>query len=481
VAAEGTNEQRDDADARVTELEAAVAERDARIAEHEAIIAKLVAQIEELKEKLNRNSSNSHLPPSSDRPGSGGSKGREKKFGKRKRGGQKGRRGAHRVLLPAADIDEFIDMFPASCEGCGAELPNVVDLAPRRYQVIELLVGKRHIAEFRRHEVGCKRCGQRTLAAYDPARIPASPFGPQLIARVAMLTGAYHLSRRNTRQLLRELFGIEISLGSISAMEERASAALKPAFEEAECAVQDVDVKHTDATSWLRAGVTKSLWTLASTTITVYKILADGQRDTIRSLFGALKGILVSDRTKVLSFWAMKFRQICWAHLMRKFVSFAERDGPAGALGRELLDYTALVFDCWHAFKSGTLDREQLVASMRPVQLQFEAALERAVTANILRLSGSCTDILAHREALWTFVTHDGVDPTNNLAERALRGFVLWRKRSFGCQSERGEQFAERVMTVVQTLRQQGRDVLDFLVRSLTAHVAGAVAPALAS
>ena len=493
MAVEGSEDERVEAGARIAKLEAAVADRDAKLAErdkkiaeqasklaeHEAVIAKLVAQIEELTEKLNQNSGNSHLPPSSDRPGASPRKGSKKKKGKRKRGGQKGRRGAHRALAPAAEVDEFVEMFPACCEGCGSDLPKTPDSDPRRYQLLELLVGKRHITEFRRHAVKCPRCGHRTRAAYDREVIPASPFGPELVAKVAVLTGAYHLSRRHAQQLLREFFGVVISLGSISAIEERASAALKPAYEEAEQAVQDADVKHADGTTWLRAGALLSLWTLASVTVTVYKILANGQSETIRSMFGALKGILVSDRAKVFGFWAMKFRQICWAHLLRKFISFAERDGPAGTIGRELVQYTALVFEYWHAFETGQFTRDELVTWMRPLQVQFEAALRRAVAADIARLSGSCADILQHGDALWTFVTHDGVSPTNNDAERALRPFVLWRKRSFGCQSERGERFAERVMTAVQSLRKQGRDVLDFLVRSVTAHATGGEAPAL--
>lgn len=466
--------------ARIAMLEAELLARDAKLAEIEAVVVKLVAQNGELREKLDRNSRNSHLPPSSDGPGqSARGKGKGGKAGKRKRGGQKGHRGAHRMLMPVEEVDDPIDLFPECCEDCGAMLPETPDSDPRRHQVLELLIGKRHITEFRRHEVGCRICGHRTRAGYDSATIPSSPFGPQLTAKVAMLTGVYHLSRRNAQQLVRELFGISISLGAISAMEARASEALKPAFEQAERAVQDVDVKHTDGTSWLRAGVSKSLWTLASTTVIVYRILADGQRDTIRSMFGVLKGILVSDRAKVFGFWAMKLRQICWAHLLRKFVSFSERDGPARAIGRELLDYTALVFEYWHGFTTGQLTRDDLAKWMRPLEIQFEAALRRAVSAGIERLSGSCADILEHREALWTFVTHEGVEPTNNFAERALRSFVLWRRRSFGCQSERGERFAERVMTVVQTLRQQGRDVLDYLVRSVTAHRDAASAPAL--
>ena len=175
----------------------------------------------------------------------------------------------------------------------------------------------------------------------------------------------------------------------------------------------------------------------------------------------------------------MSFRQICFAHLLRKFVAFSERTGRAGELGRELLDYTALVFEYWHGYQDGMLTRQELELWLRPVRRGLERALERGEKANIERLSRACTDILAHRAALWTFVSHDGVQPTNNHAERELRAFVLWRKRSFGCQSERGERFAERMMTAVHTARKQGKTVLDFLVHTIMAHIAGTAAPQL--
>ena len=472
-----TGDQRD----RIAELEAQLAARDAEIVELKAIIAELNRKLEVLTEKLGQNSSNSHLPPSSDGPGASAKKAKERRKvpSTRKRGGQKGRRGAHRQLLPPDKIDAFVDLFPVACEGCGAMLPQIPDLAPRRYQWLELLACKPHLTEIRRHEVECEHCGHRTLAPYDAQKIPPSPFGPRLTAVVAMLTGVYHLSRRCAQRLLREILGIELSLGTISAMEARASAALVPAVDEAQRQVEGSEVKHTDATSWLRTGILMSLWTIASAMATVYRIVGDGCRETIRPLFGTREGILVSDRASVFKFWSMPCRQICWAHLLRKFVSFSERDGPAGAIGRELLECTSLVFDYWRGFKDGSLTREELVAWTRPVQRQFEAVLERAVAAEIPRLSGSCADVLEHREALWTFVKHPGVEPTNNHAERELRAFVLWRKRSFGSQSDRGERFAERVMTVAHTARKQGKDVLDFIVRSLTACIRGTTPPSL--
>jgi transposase len=199
----------------------------------------------------------------------------------------------------------------------------------------------------------------------------------------------------------------------------------------------------------------------------------------VRKLYDTFRGILVSDRATVFDFWEMAFRQVCWAHLLRKFVSFSERDGPAGRFGRELLECTALVFEYWHGFKDGQLTRDELATWMRPLQRRFELVLERAAAAGIARLSGSCADILAHRDALWTYVTHEGVDPTNNHAERELRAFVLWRRRSFGSQSERGERFAERVMTVAHTARKRGIGVLDFMVACCSASMRGTTPPML--
>jgi transposase len=469
-------------DAKLAERDAKLAERDAKLAELVEVVAKLTSQIEKLTEQLGQNSKNSHRPPSSDGPGAGsrgGASGQRRPGTGRKRGGQKGHRGSHRELLPAARVNEFVDLFPAVCLGCARPLQKVLDAAACRHQQLDLRDHRPHLTEFRRHELQCEHCGMWTRAAYARGQIPASAFGPCLTAVVGMLTGAYHLSRRSAQKLLLELFGISISLGAISGMEARASEALKSAYAEAEREVQYAGIKHTDATSWTRAGKLMSLWTLASVAATVYRIFADGCRATIRPLFGPAKGILVSDRAGVFMFWSMALRQICFAHLVRKFVAFSERAGPAGALGCELLEYTALVFEYWHGYKDGILTRQELEYWLRPVRRGLERALECGEKANIERLSGACADILEHRDALWTFVTHEGVPPTNNHAELELRAFVMWRKRSFGSQSERGERFAERMMTVVHTARKQGKTVLDFLVRALTAHINGTMAPQL--
>lgn len=468
-------------DERIAELRLALAERDAEIAELKERVAQLAALVEQLTEKLNQNSTNSHLPPSSDGPGAGsrGAGTSKKPKSKRKRGGQKGHRGAHRHLLPPELVNTFADLFPEVCLSCAAALAPRLDPHAHRYQQVDLRDHRPHLTEWRCHECPCDRCGARTRAAYDASVIPSLAFGPRLTAVAVLLTGVYHLSRRQAQRLLRELFGIRISLGALSAMERRASKALESAYEEAKREVEAAEVKHSDATSWLRAGSLTSLWTLACASATVYAIFADGKRETIRPFFGTQHGILVSDRASVFTFWSMVFRQVCWSHLIRKFIAFSERDGPPGTFGRVLLDCAALVFEYWHGYRDGALTRDELETWIQPVRRHFERTLKAAANAGLERLSGSCADILAHKEALWAFVTHQGVEPTNNHAERELRAFVLWRRRSFGSQSDRGERFAERVMTVVHTARKQGMAVLNFIAQSIEAHFAGTPAPCL--
>jgi len=468
----------------LAEKAAELAEQAAELVELRVLVMELRKENAQLIEKLGENSGNSNKPPSSDGPG--GSKrrsGQDKKAKKRckkgkKRGGQPGHPGASRALVPAEKVTYIEDIFPSRCENCQANLPEVADPKAKRYQVVEVPPFEPEVTEYRRHGVRC-RCGYTTRVPFAESDIPRSAFGQRLTGLVTLLTGVYHVSRRKTAKLLLDICGVRISLGSISALEERMSVALEPAVAEAWTEVQNASVKHTDGTSWLQDGQMRSLWTLASKAATVFKIVPSSSRKVLRPLFGALRGILVSDRAKALGFWAMKWRQVCWAHLLRKFVSFSERAGPAGRLGRTLVDYTGLLFTYWHDYKDGKLDGRKFRAWMEPVRMQLEALLDQAVKAQVAGLSGSCADILAHREALWTFVDHDGVEPTNNHAEREIRAFVLWRKRSFGTRSERGNRYAERVMTAAHTARKQNKDLLAFFTACAEAEQAGTPAPSL--
>lgn len=468
-----------DTERRIAELEALLAEKERENAELRARVAELEKKVEAVLLELGRRSNNSNRPPSSDSPTDRAERAQRRGKSDRSRGGQPNHRGHRRELVPAAEVDDVVQLFPSHCEHCSAGLPAVEGADPIRFQLTELPAFEPHVTEYRRHSVKCPRCHKMTTAPHDATRIPTSPFGPRLMSFVGVLTGYYHLSRRKAASLLSDMMGVKLSLGAVSTVEKRVSDAVARPVQEAWQRVVQGDVKHTDGTTWYQSGVTLSLWVIATAVATVFKVLANGQKETLEPLFGQPHGVLVSDRATALTFWAMERRQICWAHLLRKFVSFSERDGPGGKFGRELLDYTGILFDYWHQYRNGELSGEVFRAWMTPLRQHVEALLERAVRSEIAHVAGSCADILEHRAALWTFVVEDGVEPTNNHAERELRAFVLWRKKSYGAQSERGNRFAERLMTIAHTARKQNKNVIEFITECCVAYVDGATPPSL--
>ena len=327
--------------------------------------------------------------------------------------------------MPLEQVAVFVEMYPAKCENCWVALPQTRDDNAERYQVTEVPPIVPHTTEYRRNAVKCTCCGFTTQAKLGA--VPLSPFGPRLMALIGLFVGTYHLSRRRTGELLHDVLGVKISLGALSAIEARVSDAVASSWAQIWAKVTAAAVKHTDATSWLHRHASLAV---GCCLFVRDRLQNSAQRQcrprapTLRRLHGH-SGQRQSHRLFV---WHMANRQICWSHLLRKFVSFSERDGPMRELGEELIDYAALVFRYWHAFKDGKLDRAALVLKMAPVRLQFEACLKRAVAAKLSELSGSCDDILHHSAALWTFVDQLGVEPTSRVGDR--RGGV---QAALGC------------------------------------------------
>jgi len=448
------------------------------VAQQQESIARLLKRVAELEAQLGQNSSNSGKPHSSDTPEQRSKRPKQKGSGKQ-RGGQPGHKGHRRELVPPEQVTATLDHFPEACGACGHDLPAVPCAEPLRHQVTELPVVVPEVTEHRLHDGTCDRCGHVTRAKL-PAGVPQGMCGPRLIALIGLLTGPNRLSRRQAVTLLSEVLGIHLSLGTLSESEQRLSEALAVPVERALEHVCHERVKHVDATGWSQAGQARSLWTIASTLVTVFAITLDGSREHLRGLLAIVRGILVSDRAPQFRFWAMHMRQICWAHLLRKFVTFSEDKNPKVAqLGEVLLLFGQELFHQWHRVRDGTLSRAAFRRETMALRTCVEQLLQRGVDLGLPEVSGSCANLLKHRQAMWTFIDKAGVEPTNNHAERELRAFVLWRKASFGSQSDRGCRFAERIMTVVHTLRKQRRSVLDFLTTAVAAHLRNAPAPSL--
>lgn len=435
-----------------------------------AQIEALSKQVETLTRERNKNSSNSNKPPSSDNLGDRRKIRRRKKSTGKKRGGQPGHKGSARKLLPADKVDDVREHYPDYCEICEQVPPRRSHGKPYIQQVVDLREnsGGRYVLEHRCHAVHCT-CGAIVPAPIGKA--PSSAFGPRLASVVCALTGNFQLSRRQVVVALAEIFDITMSLGSVSNIEGRMATALAVPSDEAMQSAESATIKHADETSWLRDFERCSAWVFATKWVSVFRIAVDGKRKTLRKLLKRTCGILVSDRASVFLYWSMARRQICWSHLLRSFIDFSQRDGPAAELGRELADSAELVFIYWRQLETKVIDRVEFVRLERAVRDGMKPCLERAASAGIPEVSGSCANMLEHWEAMWTFIDVPGATPTNNHAERELRRLVLWRRRCFGSQSERGDRFVERMMTVTHSLRKQGRDVLAFLHGCLLAQL----------
>lgn len=434
-----------------------------------AVFHTLIARIRDLEARLNQNSSNSSRPPSSDRPWDKPEKKKKQPSG-RKRGGQPGHSPHRRELFPPDKVDVVRDCQPVSCAHCSNAFQEGVDeeLDPDRHQVVDVPVVKPFVTEYILHVRQCSKCLGETRAAL-PAGVPLSCFGPRLQAWVAVLTVRYRLSKREAQDLLREIAGVVMSLGSISDVESYVSQALEAPVGEIQQALKQVDVVGHDETGWREDSQKAWLWTTVDDNYAVYKIDLKRSGEVARSLLGGVnfQGYVQSDRYKAYNCYPMERRQICHAHLARDYKKIADREGPGRPIGEALCKLEAKAFHYWHEFKRGDILRPTLQARTAPVKREIRKLLDRGTACGDSRVEGMCKDILLHWPAMWTYLKVEGLEPTNNAREQALRPYVLWRKGSFGTQSERGSRFMERMMSVVQTCRLQGRHLLSFVVQAI--------------
>ncbi len=451
-------------------------ERDRRIAELERRVA-------ELEARLGTNSSNSSLPPSANPPGA--PKPVQKKKSKRPAGGQLGHPPQLRRLLPAERVNHFKHLVPKRCERCAAALPaqpSPGDPEPTRFQTIELPPVIAEVTEYQGHARTCPCCGHRTHAVI-PAAVRAHSVGPRLTGTLSYFSGCHGLSKRGVEEIADAVFDAPIALGTVCNLEQEVGAALETAHQEAVAAVRQAAVKNADETSWKLAGALCWLWAAATTRVVAFVIHARRSAAGLTAILGLeILGILCSDRWGPYNRVPPQRRQICWAHLKRDFQKIIDRGGPEEWVGREGRRLVRKVFAAWHGFRDGQVTRAQLEARLAPVMRRMNRVLlEGAILGADPTVVRFCENVLALEPALWTFVTTEGVEPTNNHVERLLRRAVLWRRRSFGCWSGNGCRFVERILTVVQTRRLQAKNVLDYLHEAVLAHRTGQPCPSLLS
>jgi transposase len=449
-----------------------------QIAQLQQANAALQQRVADLEAHIGQHSQNSSKPPSADPPSSPPRPPKTPRG--RKPGGQKGHPRHQRPDPPADQLDVVREHYPDACPRCQEPLTDVqrdACLVQTQY-VWELPVVRPHITAHHYHTVCCPACGV-LVTAERPADVAAGAFGPRVAASVTVLRGDYHLSVRNVARLLADFFGLPLSLGSVVTLQQEGSAALAPVYTAIHTAVQQQQRCNIDETGWKEAGKRRWLWTMVTAVATFFAVLSSRDGPGLRHLLGVgYRGIVGSDRHRPYLALEPERHQLCWSHLVRNFQALADRKGRLGAWGADFLAISRLVFRLWHLFREGAIERAELQDAMGPIQATMHALLMRG-SRRVDAPEGMCQELLKHEQALWTFVREEGVEPTNNAAEQALRGAVLWRKGCFGAQSAEGNQFVERILSVSATCRQQQRHLLTFVTEAISAYWAGRPTPTL--
>jgi transposase len=439
-------------------------------------VMELLQRVARLEARLNQTSRNSSKPPSSDPPSAHPRPAKEPTG--RKAGGQPGHEGHGRKLKSESEVDQIIDVRPEQCGQCGT-LWLGADPEPERQQVTELPRITPVVTEYRRQCLWCVACGARTQAAW-PATMPAGSFGPRVQATVGYLTGQMGASQREVQDILATRCQTDVSVGGIGALEQAVSAALAVPVAEAQTYVQRQPVRNADETSWREKTKRVWLWISVTPLVTLFRLLQTRGAAGAKELLGEVGGgIIGTDHYAGYHWLDPRQRPLCWAHLKREFMAWSERTGETARIGLAFLAVEKQLFTLWYRVRDGTLAWADFQVAMLPLMACVRTLLQEGAGGADPKTQRTCRNLLKREAALWTVVWEPGVEPTNNCAERPLRRAVLWRRRSFGTQSAAGSQFVERILTAVTTLRQQRRDVLDYLTAACAAAICQGPAPSL--
>lgn len=448
-------------------------DKDAYIEQLEKENAELKKRIEELERLLGMNSKNSSKPPSCDPPQISAAWPRRR--GK-KRGAKNGHQPHLRELLPQEMVKQHFSLKPEVCPCGGTEFEKTNE-EPLRHQMIDIPPITPEVIEYVQPIYRCQACGALVYQPL-PDEVKRKHFGPGVLALVAVLTGMLNTSKRKALAMINEVFSVPMSLGGLSHCEAQLAQALEQPYHATMAHIRGQDVAHADETGWRRGNRQRGwLWALCCGGAAVFMIHAERGQKAARQLLGAFGGVLVSDRWGGYNFFR-GVRQICWAHLKRDFKAISEAQDVLGQIGGELYGLAQKILRLRKRVRDGTLQWPTFHRRMVPLMKRVEALLEEGASSKCA-LSGKCRRILQHRDHLWTFVHDPRVEPTNNRAERIVRQGVLWRKSSFGTQSERGARYVERILTVCATCRLQGRSVIEYLRDACRCHLSGVSAPSL--
>jgi len=443
------------------------------------LIDELRGHVRYQQEKLSTNSADSSKPPSADMV-SQKKKRKRRRNGKsgRKQGAQPGRTGKARESVPPEEVDSAVVCLPPKVCDCGCKI-TVKPNSFKRHQVFELPPIKPIVTEYRQVFGMCDTCGSHYFGQL-PAGVPSGILGPRAIAAIGNFSGEYRLSKRLTENMFNDFFNLPVSAGTVSNAERTVSEALKEPAAEAHQYIKTRDAVHSDETRHKRSGNKMRMRAGVAVLAAVFMIRTNRNAASARELLGkTFRGILISDRFSSYNWVEITRRQLCWAHIQREFVKISERSGESGRIGDLLLGCAKRMFRLRHMTRDGPLTRSQFIKCMEPITEAMVKLLEQGAACENKKTASTCRQLLKQKAGLWTFVEIEGVEPTNNLAEQIIRTYVMWRKLSYGTQSERGDRFAERVLTATATCRLQKRNSLEYMTAAVSAYLRNEPAPSL--
>ena len=444
-----------------------------------AFVDSLLVRIETLERQLaeaRKTPDNSSLPPSTQHPHAKTPKPPKSKT-KRKRGGQPGHKRHTRTLVPTEQCTEVVPLHPDACRRCGEPLDGD-DPEPIRHQVWELPKIEPSITEYQRHRRQCCRCGESTCAPL-PAGVPSGQSGPRLVAFTGLLMGHFRQSKRRAAFFIQDFLGMPCCPALAVKMQNQVADAVGQPYDELKESLASEPAVSMDETPTKQGREKAWLWTAVAATFAVFAIFSSRKGTALPKLLGEnFKGIINCDRAKM--YWQASTLQWCWAHLKRDFQALIDhQDHQVKRLGNDLMRQVRLMFENWWEYKSGKISWQTFRRRMQPIRSEVNGLLLRGVFSGNPRLTGMCEELYKRREWLWTFVDHQGIEPTNNTAERAIRPAVIYRKLSFGTQSQSGSRFIERMLTVSETCRLQKRSIFGYLTAAVEAHFQSHPAPSL--
>jgi transposase len=382
-------------------------------------------------------------------------------------------------MLDASEVDKIVVCpLPTYCS-CGGEL--ILKDGYHRHQVHELPEIKLSVTEYQLRKGHCAQC-KKTQIAQLPEGITWGITGPRLTSFLSHLVSTYRLSRRSLQKFLKEHYRFDLSLGSVFNKQRIVNDALKEPVSSIKAAViEQSPWLNVDETGHKRDGKKQWLWAAVSSSAAFFSVERSRGKKTLANFLKGFKNVVISDRYSAYDIFDSSRRQLCWAHLKRDFQRLSEKKVPMVArLGKKLLKEESKLFELWHRFKSGGIDRACLLEKAIPIQKQVERCLEKGShTDPKLKAARFSKNLLERSDALWTFLSVEGVEPTNNHVERCLRPAVIWRKNYFGTRSDYGSEFVARTASIVTTCRLQSKNAFEYLCQTIHHHFTKTTAQSL--